>query len=386
MSLKIEFVEQAVRLGANLTELCREFGISRVTGHKWLKRFNERGYEGLEELSRRPRSVPLATGEDVVVAILKARDAHPGWGPKKLQVVLARKWKRKTPSESTIARILRRVGKIKPRRKKMPLSIVEHAPRVEAKGPNTVWSVDFKGWWRTGDGERCEPLTVRDAFSRFVLACMAMSNTQYEPTRAAFELLFRKYGIPDAIQMDNGTPFICAQARAGLTRLSAWWVVMGIRIVRSRPGCPQDNGGHERMHRDMSEDVEAFAAETFSEQQRALDRWRQEFNHVRPHEALSGKTPAEVYKPTEKRAMHVPVLAYPNGWLRRRVHGVGVVAIGSNKYSVGAGMVGYDVGLQPLDALRFRVWLRDVDLGLIEVVPSIENLRHMKEQARQKAG
>jgi transposase InsO family protein len=384
MGLKMEFVEKAVLPDANLSEICRQFGISRATGHKWVKRFREHGYVGLEEKSRRPGGVPLSTGEDVVVAVLEARDAHPSWGPKKLHLLLARRLKKQTPSSSTIARILRRVGKIKLRRKKMPLSIVEQAPSIEVKRPNDLWTADFKGWWKTGDDSRCEPLTVRDALSRYVFTCTAMSSALYEPTRTVFESLFRKHGLPNAIQVDNGSPFICVNARAGLTRLSAWWVALGIRVVRSRPGCPQDNGAHERMHRDISEDVEAFAAASMPQQQYALDRWRQEFNHVRPHEALLGKTPSEVYKPKNKRALHVPLLFYPDGWIRRRVHGVGVIAIDGQKYRVGSSLVGYDVGLQPIEALRFRMWFRDIDLGLVEIIPGAQHLQRLVSDYRPK--
>jgi len=162
-----------------------------------------------------------------------------------------------------------------------PISVVERAPTVLAQAPNDVWTVDFKGWWRTLNGERCEPLTVRDAFSRYVLATVACS-TKLRDVRPIFERLFARHGVPKAIQCDNGVPFVSVRSRAGLSTLSAWWVSLGIRLVRSRPGCPQDNGGHERMHADVRADVQRHPAATREQQQRQLDRWRQEFNHVRP--------------------------------------------------------------------------------------------------------
>ena len=245
--------------------------------------------------------------------MLEVRDAHPNWGPKTLVPVLRRRLGDLTPSERTICRILQRAQRVKERKKRGALSLVEKAPEVEALAPNDVWTIDFKGWWRVGNGNRCEPLTVRDAFSRFVLQAVACS-TKLADVQRELEKLFRKYGVPKAIQCDNGTPFISTRARAGLTRLSAWWVSLGIRIVRSRPACPQDNGGHERMHRDIKAEVQSCPSKDIATEQRRLDRFRQEFNHVRPHQALQGRTPAEVYKPTEKRKM-VPVeYVYPDGF------------------------------------------------------------------------
>ena len=270
MSLKLEFVEREAK-GEKIAALCREYGVSRQTGHKWVKRFKEQGYEGLEERSRRPKSVPLATAEELVVATLGARGAHPRWGPYKLHVLLRRRFGEQTPSKRTIARILLRANKIRERRKRAPISVVERAPTVTADSPNDVWTVDFKGWWRTLNGDRCEPLTVRDAASRFMLAAV-VTSTKKRDVRPVFERLFRRHGVPRAIQCDNGSPFVAVQARAGLSGLSAWWVSLGIRILRSRPGCPQDNGGHERMHSDVRADVQARPAANRDEQQRAIDR------------------------------------------------------------------------------------------------------------------
>ena len=310
MSQKIEFVERAKR-GETVSALCREYGVSRQTGHKWMKRFREKGFEGLEDESRRPKSAPLATAEELVLSTVQARDEHPRWGPYKLHVLLRRRFGEQTPSLRTIARILQRANKVRERRKRNPTSVVERVPRVIAQAPNEVWTVDFKGWWRTLNGDRCEPLTVRDARSRFLLAVVACS-TKKADVRPIFEQLFRKYGVPKAIQCDNGVPFISVQCRAGLSALSAWWVSLGIRVIRSRPGCPQDNGGHERMHSDVRADVQAHPAATRSEQQHVIDRWRQEFNHVRPHQALDGKTPAEVYRVTERRRALRVAYAYPS--------------------------------------------------------------------------
>jgi putative transposase len=370
MSLKMEFVEKASRPGARVSDLCREYGVSRETGYKWLNRFKREGYDGLEERSRAPRSSPLMKAEELVQAVLAAREAHPRWGPKKLQVVVRRRFGEETPSESTIARILRRFGQVKARRSRRPLSVVERAPQMTAEAPNDVWTVDFKGWWRSLDGYRCEPLTVRDAFSRYLLSVIVLASTAEAGVREVFEQLFRKYGLPKAIQSDNGTPFIAVRGRGGLTRLSAWWVSLGIKIVRSRPACPQDNGGHERMHADMSAEVQAFPASTREDQQRALSKWRKEFNDVRPHEALGGKVPAEVYKPSVRRRLDVPAFKHPDHWLKRNVVSKQeVFMLEGESYMVGSAFVGHVIALEPLGGLKHRMWFRDIDLGPVELAP-----------------
>jgi transposase InsO family protein len=368
MSLKIEFVERAEK-GEQISALCREFGISRTAGHKWVKRFRERGYEGLEDASKRPKSAPLATAEELVLAVLESRESHPRWGPRKLEVLLRRRFGEQTPSERTIARILRRAGKVRERRRRRPLSIVENAPTVQARQPNEVWTSDFKGWWRAQNGERCDPLTIRDAASRYVLACTLTESTT-AAVQQVFLRLFRKYGVPGAIQVDNGVPFVCVRARGGLSTLSAWWVSLGIKLVRSRPSCPQDNGAHERMHADVSGEVQTSPSPTRELQQRALDRWRQEFNQVRPHQALGNMTPAEVYKPKAKKPVRPVAYRYPLGFAVYRVNKSGHILLGKEVYHVSMSLGGHLIGVQNVDELHARLWFHDVDLGLIEVAPS----------------
>jgi transposase InsO family protein len=371
MSLKIEFVERADK-GEPIAQLCREFSISRPTGHKWLKRFRERGYEGLEEESRRPKSAPLATAEDIVIAVLQARDAHPTWGPKTLVPLLRRRLGELTPSERTVCRILQRAARVKERRKRRNKNIVERAPEVEATAANDLWTIDFKGWWRVNTGSRCEPLTVRDAYSRFILETVACSTKTAE-VRGHLERLFRKYGVPKAIQCDNGPPFISVRARAGLSQLSAWWVSLGIRVVRSRLACPQDNGAHERMHRDIKAQVQSCPASDLRSEQCRLNRWRQEFNHVRPHQALQGRTPAEVYKPTEKRKLAQVRYAYPAPMKTAQVHHNGMIFHISQRYFLSESLYGYRVGIEYVNPLQIRVWFHDIDLGLVEIEPSVDD-------------
>lgn len=385
MSLKLEFVKRATARGVKLAPLCREYGISRVTGHKWLKRFREQGPDGLEERSRRPNSTPLATAEELVLAILEAREAHPRWGPKKLVVVLQRKFGDQAPSRTTIARVLKRFGAISARRKRRTLSVVERAPEVTARAPNDVWTVDFKGWWRTTDGARVEPLTVRDGYSRYVLLIEVMGSTSMDGVRRAFERLFRKHGVPRVIQCDNGVPFISTRARGGLTRLSAWWLSLGIQLARSRPGCPQDNGGHERMHRDVKIEVQQAREESPHAAQRALDRWRQEFNHVRPHEALGGKVPADLYRASPDRAPVPQRYAYPTSWITRKVYArFGAISVDGETYAVGAALTGYTVALEPIDGLKHRLWFGGTDLGEIELAPSSADVERALSRSTER--
>lgn len=371
MSLRIELVDR-VEGGEKLAPVCRELGVSRTTGHKWYKRYKAHGYEGLEEEDRQPKSVPLAAGEEVVMAVLEARLKHSRWGARKLRRVLERKLGEATPSERTIVRILRRADLLRQRRIRRRPSVVDRAPQVQALGPNDVWTVDFKGWWRTRDGKRCDPLTVRDAFSRFVL-CVQLCEPTTRDVREIFERLFARYGVPSAIQCDNGSPFVSVRSRAGVSTLSAWWLSLGIKIVRSRPGHPQDNGGHERMHGDIAADVQSSPAATREAQQKVLDRWRQEFNAVRPHDALQGKTPAEVYKPTERRKAVVLPYDYPLNLSVVTVHRAGTFAWRGETYLLGLPFSGMKVGIELVDTLHIRAWLRDVDLGLVEVIPNATN-------------
>jgi transposase InsO family protein len=355
--------------GTKLAPLCREFGVSRPTGTKWVRRFKEEGYAGLEERSRRPTSSPLSLAEQLVMAVLEQRDRHPSWGAKKLHDLLVRRYGDATPSMATIARILKRAGVVRERRRRKPLSVVDQAPSVTVDAPNDVWTMDFKGWWRTHDGSRCEPLTVRDACSRFVLSIAVLGATNGELVRAELERLFKKHGLPRAFQFDNGSPFISTRARGGFTALSVWLVSLGIRIVRSRPGCPQDNGGHERMHRDVAQEVQRWPSDDLRAQQRELDRWRQEFNHVRPHEALGGKTPSDIYKPSDRKLREPHPFAYPRNLLVRRVAATGHASFHADRVYVGLAFRGQYVGFEPLDGLRWRLWFRDTDLGLVEMVP-----------------
>jgi transposase InsO family protein len=373
MSQKLQFIEKAGAPGANISALCQEYGVSRQTGYKWLRRFRADGYPGLVEQSRRPDSSPLTTGEELVVRLLELRERHSTWGADKISRVLRREIGDEAPSKSTVARILGRLGRLKRRRPRVRVWSVDGKPRVEVHGPNDLWTVDFKGWWKARNGDRCEPLTVRDAFSRKVLAATLVESTRGDVAREEFERLFRKHGLPRAIQSDNGTPFACTRGRGGLSRLSVWLLSLGIRVIRSRPGCPQDNGGHERMHRDMAE-LQISPADSRSAQQRKCDRWMVDFNEVRPHDALGGKTPAEVYRDSERRSLVPLEPSYPTEWTTRRVSKSGTISIDDDVVFVSIGLAGQTIGLKKEGLLRWRARFFELDLGILEIVPFVEDL------------
>lgn len=300
---RVEFVMQALHGQAGFAELCQEYGISRKTGYKWKERFMQGGLPALHDESRRPERSPEALAEKVVCEVVRLKQAHRSWGARKLQALYQRlHGQDQTPSESSFKRVLDRCGLVEhrqPRRRSDQAGRLQC--RIEAQKPNALWTVDFKGWWRCSDQQRCEPLTVRDAYSRFLLCVWAPPDARGQTVREQFQRLFERYGLPEAIRSDNGSPFASSNAPLGLSRLSAWWVALGINLDRTDPGHPEQNGSHERMHRDLAAEVQYAAPGSLSELREALELWRQSYNQERPHEALAMKTPAEVYTPSPRR-------------------------------------------------------------------------------------
>jgi putative transposase len=374
MTSREEFVLRALEPNASMTQLCLEYQISRKTGYKWLARYKKHGMPGLVELSRRPRRSPLAVDGEVVVEVVAIRQAHPKWGAKKIHAIMQRSFEGKIPTERTIVRILERTGLLQPRRRKrFPPRPQTAAPKLTIEAPNDVWTVDFKGWWLTEAGERCEPLTVRDAFSRFVLLIEVLPSTRHAPIIVLFEKLFARYGLPKVILTDNGPPFVAPQSKVGLTQLSAWWVSLGIDHVRTRPATPGDNAAHERMHRDMAEELEAFSAFTRREQQAACERWRHDFNFLRPHEALGMKTPGDVYRRSVVNYLEKPAeTVYPKGFHVRTVSKIGRIRIRGRQVFISWALGSYTLGLRYCGEGVFETWLSEKYIGKIDckVVPA----------------
>src|SRR5881392_2629404 len=254
MEERIEFALKAMGT-LNFRALCQEYGISAKTGYKWKERFLREGIKGMEERSRRPQSHADQLSEVTVCEIVRLQLAHGSWGPRKIRELYRRRHQ-EVASESTFKRVLERAGLTQKRRRRRAPEAGRLSTGREAAALNEVWTVDFKGWWRNGD-KRCEPLTVRDEYSRYLLEVRAVEDARSETVRKRFEQIFERHGLPEAIRSDNGSPFASRQGPFGLSRLSAWWVVSGIDLERGRPGHPQDNAGHERMHKDISRELEA---------------------------------------------------------------------------------------------------------------------------------
>jgi len=368
MGIREEFVVRAMAPDANVAALCREYGVSRKTGYKWLERYRDGGLLALEDASRKPHESPLKASGDVVARVVSIRTAHPRWGAKKILEILRRELRKAdVPSMSTVHRILVRAGLLQPvrvrrRRKARPNS---GPPRVKVEKPNDLWTVDFKGWWLAMDKSRCEPLTIRDAFSRFLFSIEVLPTNRTALVRGVFEKVFKTYGLPRAILTDNGPPFVASQGEFGVTQLSAWWMSLGIEHVRTRPGTPSDNGGHERMHKDMAAELESFASLTRARQQEACDRWRHDFNCHRPHEALKMKMPAEVYKPSEVRFDPKKTVEneYPEHFLVRTVAKRGAVSWRGIPGQMSHAFVKRRVGMEETARGVFNIWFGHKLLG-----------------------
>lgn len=365
MDLREQFVVKASSPLANISELCREFGISRKTGYFWLKRFKTEGVEGLQERSHRPRRLASVSGE-VVLRLAELHRDHPKWGPKKLQA-LVKADSGKAPAVRTIARIWKRLGfaPLRQTRKRRPTPFRDGGA-LGATQPNQVWTFDFKGWWRVKDARRFEPLTVRDAASRFILLCVH-SSTKHDAVKRHCEKLFVQYGLPARIRVDNGSPFGASEALGGLSRLSAWWVSLGIEVSFSRLGTPGDNAAHERFHGDVAAELQSEPGATVAAQQLATDKWVREFNQKRPHEALAMKTPASVYRRSRRR-MRVLQPTYPPDAIVRRVSGKGRIHLDGFQYFVGTNLSGLTIGIR-IKGEKKLVLFYDRVLGPLESTP-----------------
>lgn len=366
MELRKEFIEMHAETG-NMAAACRQFGISRPVGYKWVKRFAGAGTAGLADKSRRPNNIPHKTAGDVELRVKAVRQAHPTWGPKKVRAHLLRlhpesDW----PATSTIGAILERCGLIEP---------VVARPRVaawtdplrHAQAPNDVWSIDFKGQFMLGNGTLCYPLTVTDNFARMVLGLLALNSTATDPVRAYMERVFCDYGLPMAMRSDNGTPF-ASRGVLGLSALSAWWLSLGITHERIERGHPEQNGRHERMHLTLKEETARPGGKDMAEQQLRFEDFRATFNHVRPHEALGQTPPAEHYRPSPRqKPTGKVVLNYDHCDLKRPVRATGAIRMSHGDVYVGQALAHHSVGLTEVDIDVWLVEFAGHDLGYFEV-------------------
>ena len=368
MDERARFVLEALEGWRSMSALCEQYHISRPVGYKWLRRYEREGLTGLLDRSRAPAHQALATPAAVVAAIVALRQRHPTWGPRKLRARL-RQLEPTTPwpAASTIGAILRREGLAARRRRRArrPTGAWQRE-RTLADAPNRVWTTDFKGQFRLGEGRLCYPLTIVDGYSRYLLACRALPSTAAAGVQATFERVFRTYGLPEVLRSDNGVPF-STLALGGLSHLAIWWVRLGIRLERTRPAHPEDNGAHERLHRTLKAEATRPPRRTPELQQRAFEAFRSEYNTERPHEALGQQPPASRYAASPRPMPgRLPGPSYPAHFAARRLNRRGLLCWHGGHYFVSETLARQTVGLEPTDTGAWRLYFGPALLGHVE--------------------
>jgi putative transposase len=373
---RFQFVQEAESGNWAITELCRVYGVSRKTGYKWLARYRTEGVQALEDRSRARRSQPHAVPDAIRQLVVESRRMHRTWGPKKLRPWLERHHPGiELPSLTTMATILRGARLVEPQRRGRRLKGGEGGLGGEDR-PNGVWATDFKGEFRLGNGEYCYPLTVTDACSRYVLACRGQSGPRGKPVQEAFIQLFRTYGVPVHIRSDNGSPF-ASRGAGRLTKLAVFWIDQGIELQRIRPGCPQENGRHERMHLTLKRETACPPARTMPGQQRRFNVFRDYFNYDRPHEALGQTCPSEHYEASNRAYDPRPPKAeYPGHYVVRSVRTDGQIKFEGELIYLSQSLIGKRVGLLEIDEDRWRVYYRHHPLGMMT--------REAREKGRER--
>jgi transposase InsO family protein len=363
MVRRLKFAKLAAQAQQSMSQLCRMFGLSRKSGYKWRARFLAEGVRGLRDQKRCPKRSPHQTSAQWLGRIRRLRRRHWNWGSRKLAARLRREYPRqKAPSARTIGKWLRRL-KLNRRgaRRSRRGPELRRPGLTPARRSNQVWTVDFKGWFRTRDGQRVEPLTVRDLFSRYVLSIRLLPSQHWQPVRREFLRLFGQRGYPEIIRMDNGAPF-GSRGPAGLSRLSAWWAALGIRIEFIAPGHPEQNGAHEQMHRVLKAETTHPTSRHLQAQQRRTNRWVKIYNEIRPHEGVGQRPPGEVYRPPRPRARRVK-LEYAKELAVRRVRSNGQIRWRGRKRFVGEAFIGHGVGVKIRSQERGSVYFANLLIG-----------------------
>ena len=353
--------------GEAMTDVCREFGISRKTGYKIFERYKEHGLTALSDRSRRPVRYANQLPAQIEGLIIRCKQEKPHWGARKIRELLVRKLDGdfRLPARSTIHAILCRHGLVKvpgrPRRR------AEGTPLSEGAAPNDLWCVDFKGEFKLGNARYCYPLTVTDHASRFLLLCEALESTREDLAIVAFERLFRERGLPFAIRSDNGVPFASPNGLFNLSKLSVWWLRLGIAVERIKPGHPQQNGRHERMHLTLKKEATRPPGMNTLQQQARFDEFVKEFNEERPHEALAMKPPAEIYKASSRRYDGLPELSYPLHDRDVLVTACGRLCIYRKRINISTVLAGQRLGIKEVDEGIWLVSFMSYDLGFIDL-------------------
>ncbi len=344
-----EFIDHYLTGDYRFKGLCISYGISRKTGYKWVGRFMSGGYNNLTDRSSAPKHIAHRTADEVSQLIITTKLNHQNWGPKKILDYLRRHEPQvPLPADSTAGEILKKAGLVKPRKVRRRVPADEH-PFGDCEQSNQVWSVDYKGQFKLGNGKLCYPLTITDNHSRYLLQCRALTSTCYQDARDWMEWTFREYGLPEAMRSDNGSPF-ASIAAGGISRLSMWWIQLGIRPQRIKPGCPQQNGRHERMHRTLKEAVINPSAYSAPRQQKRFDEFIAEYNHERSHEGLDRQCPDAVYEYSSRSyPERIPEIEYDEGKVIRRVKRSGEIQWQNQRIYISQVISGQAVSLEEID-------------------------------------
>jgi putative transposase len=367
MDERLQFVRDAMRDRFTMSELCARYGVSRRIGYKWLARYDAEGRRGLADRSRAPRHCPHRIAATLAELLVAERVAHPHWGARKLLKVLATRHPRVSgwPAASTAADLLARRGLVQRRRRRRP-HLHPGVIRPTTIAPNDLWTADFKGQFRTGNGQYCYPLTIADQHTRFLLTCRGLLSTQTVTARPVFERAFRDYGLPIAIRTDNGVPF-ATQAIHGLSYLNVWWMRLGILHQRIRPGCPQENGAHERMHRTLKRQAVKPVRATCTAQQRNFDAFQREYNTERPHERLNQETPASHYRASPRPyPERLPTLEYPGHFVVKKITTGGTFRFRSRLLYLANAMVDQHIGLEETDDGLWTIYFNTILLATFD--------------------
>jgi transposase InsO family protein len=363
---KLKFINDWLKDEFSFATLCKRYQISRPTGYALVKRYQAEGVAALAERSRAPLCTPHKTSEPIEAKLLHFKHRYPHWGPSMIRDFLIKEgiegpW----PAASTVGEIFKRHGLVKPRKLKRRTP-AHSEPLKHCTAPNQVWSADFKGQFRLRNNKYCYPLTMTDNYSRYLILCEGLMSPNCIDSIKCYEKAFREYGLPDVIRTDNGQPF-AGLAIGGLTRLSIWLLKLGIMPERIRPGCPQENGRHERMHRTLKEATIIPGQKNLQEQQQLFDDFKIEFNTKRPHQALKASRPAEVHrKSIREMPEKMSEIIYPNEFLIRKVKINGELKFSGKRYFVSELLHGESIGLEPIDDDRAIVYFSRLKLGIID--------------------
>jgi putative transposase len=366
MSERRQFVDDYLRGTDSMTVLCASYGISRRVGYKWLTRFLVEGDRALGDHSRRPHTSPWTVAPEIATLLLTARRRHPTWGPRKILAYLGPRHPQLTlPAASTVGALFKRHGLVRPKRRR-PRPGHPGRPTSPILAPNDVWTADFKGHFALGAGGRCHPLTIVDGYSRYLLACHALHHPTSTDSQAVFTRVFQEHGLPDRIRTDNGTPF-ASTALNRLSALSVWWMKLGIRPELIEPASPQQNARHERMHRTLKAEATRPPKATLRAQQRRFNAFCLEYNTERPHEALHGKPPAAVYRPSRRVfPARIPGPEYPSHYGTRYVSTNGGVRFHRRYVTLAPALIGEHVGFEEVADGRWAVYFYDYLLGHLD--------------------